>query len=450
MQRLWAAFLGGGRMAVLRTSHPSLRALLLHAPFNARSFNSVDNGYLSFDHMRIPRDAMLMRFAQVTEVRPAGNMALGGASLQRSGGGGCRLLPHRPTSALSPRPTALQDGSYVPPPPDNQKAAYATMVYVRATIVRDSGDFLSERGWGRVGWVGRPGAASAAGARPGLHARCGRRPARHSQPSAQLALRLPPFHPTPPSPGRAVTIATRYCAVRRQTATKLGEPELQVGVGGAGRSCRAGRGRAGAAGQLAARAPCGTADSSSSADASLSHPVPPATPPTIHPCDPGAGLRQRAADPDPAAGPRLRTGLHGAPGLHAVGQMRDFLWAHGLEGCRRRAGSCPPATPPLAATSSSQGRSMMAMYESFDAARARGDFAVLPELHALSSGLKALCTDVAAGGIEACRRQCGGHGYMLASGLPTLFNSYVQNVTWEGENSGAPWVGICLWGGRGS
>jgi hypothetical protein len=69
---------------------------------------------------------------------------------------------------------------------------------------------------------------------------------------------------------------------------------------------------------------------------------------------------------------------------------------------------------------------MMDMYNSFDAARARGDFAVLPELHALSSGLKALCTDITAAGIEACRRQCGGHGYMLASGLPTLFNSYVQ------------------------
>ena len=48
---------------------------------------------------------------------------------------------------------------------------------------------------------------------------------------------------------------------------------------------------------------------------------------------------------------------------------------------------------------------------------------MLPELHALSSGLKALSTDIAAHGIETCRRQCGGHGYMLASGLPTLFNS---------------------------
>lgn len=196
-------------------------------------FNSVDNGFLKFDHVRIPRDAMLMRFAQVTE-----------------------------------------DGQYIPPPPDNQKAAYATMVYVRATIVRDSGDFLS----------------------------------------------------------RAVTIATRYAAVRRQTTAKLGEPELQV------------------------------------------------------------------LDYD-----NVQQTL-----MPLLSRAYALIF---------------------------MGRSMMAMYESFDAARARGDFAVLPELHALSSGLKALCTDIAASGIETCRRTCGGHGYMLASGLPTLFNSYVQNVTWEGENN---------------
>jgi acyl-CoA oxidase len=78
---------------------------------------------------------------------------------------------------------------------------------------------------------------------------------------------------------------------------------------------------------------------------------------------------------------------------------------------------------------------MMATYDSFDAARDRGDFSGLPELHALSSGLKSMCTDAAAGGIEACRRTCGGHGYSVLSGLPTLFASYVQNVTWEGDNN---------------
>lgn len=34
-----------------------------------------------------------------------------------------------------------------------------------------------------------------------------------------------------------------------------------------------------------------------------------------------------------------------------------------------------------------------------------------------------------------CRRTCGGHGYSKLSGLPTLFQNYVQNVTWEGDNN---------------
>lgn len=62
--------------------------------------------------------------------------------------------------------------------------------------------------------------------------------------------------------------------------------------------------------------------------------------------------------------------------------------------------------------------SMVAMYKGFEADREKGDFSALPELHALSSGLKALCTGITADGIEACRRTCGGHGYSALSGLP--------------------------------
>lgn len=35
------------------------------------------------------------------------------------------------------------EGEYRPPPPENAKAAYATMVYVRATIVEDAGWVLA-------------------------------------------------------------------------------------------------------------------------------------------------------------------------------------------------------------------------------------------------------------------------------------------------------------------
>lgn len=36
-----------------------------------------------------------------------------------------------------------EEGEYVPPPAANSKASYATMVYVRATIVEDAGWLLA-------------------------------------------------------------------------------------------------------------------------------------------------------------------------------------------------------------------------------------------------------------------------------------------------------------------
>lgn len=92
-------------------------------------YNGVDNGFLRFDHLRVPRDALLAKYSGVTRA-----------------------------------------GDYVPPPPENSKAVYGTMMYIRATIVEGAGHFLS----------------------------------------------------------RGVTIATRYCAVRRQTAPARGERETTV------------------------------------------------------------------------------------------------------------------------------------------------------------------------------------------------------------------------------
>ncbi|XP_063394821.1 probable peroxisomal acyl-coenzyme A oxidase 1 isoform X1 [Cydia fagiglandana] len=90
--------------------------------------NSVDNGFLGFDHLRIPRDHMLMKHAQV-----------------------------------------LEDGTYVRNA-RNTKLNYGAMVFVRVVIVYDMVNYLS----------------------------------------------------------KAVTIATRYSAVRRQSQLKEGEPEPQI------------------------------------------------------------------------------------------------------------------------------------------------------------------------------------------------------------------------------
>jgi len=57
------------------------------------------------------------------------------------------------------------------------------------------------------------------------------------------------------------------------------------------------------------------------------------------------------------------------------------------------------------------------------------------QVHATSSGLKALSTDVASAGIELCRLSCGGHGYSLSSGLPKIYTNVTAACTYEGENT---------------
>ena len=72
--------------------------------------------------------------------------------------------------------------------------------------------------------------------------------------------------------------------------------------------------------------------------------------------------------------------------------------------------------------------------DDYDAYRAAGDASRLPALHAMTSGLKAACTSYAAAGVETCRLLCGGHGYSLASGLPSLFAEFAPSQTYEGDN----------------
>ncbi|CAM6021334.1 unnamed protein product [Sphagnum balticum] len=63
------------------------------------------------------------------------------------------------------------------------------------------------------------------------------------------------------------------------------------------------------------------------------------------------------------------------------------------------------------------------------------DFSNLPEVHACTAGLKSITTSVTADGIEQCRKLCGGHGYLCASGLPELYAAYVPACTYEGDNT---------------
>ncbi|EEP76256.1 predicted protein [Uncinocarpus reesii 1704] len=62
------------------------------------------------------------------------------------------------------------------------------------------------------------------------------------------------------------------------------------------------------------------------------------------------------------------------------------------------------------------------------------DFGSLGYYHMLLAGLKAWNTQVAADGTEDARKCCGGHGYILTSGLPSIVAEAAAPATFEGEN----------------
>ncbi|CAI9571059.1 unnamed protein product [Staurois parvus] len=65
----------------------------------------------------------------------------------------------------------------------------------------------------------------------------------------------------------------------------------------------------------------------------------------------------------------------------------------------------------------------------------QGNLNELPELHALSAGLKAFTTWVSSAGIKECRMACGGHGYSRCSGIPDIYVTFTPACTYEGENT---------------
>eukprot|EP00553_Chaetoceros_curvisetus_P012295 CAMPEP_0204638480 /NCGR_PEP_ID=MMETSP0717-20131115/39610_1 /ASSEMBLY_ACC=CAM_ASM_000666 /TAXON_ID=230516 /ORGANISM="Chaetoceros curvisetus" /LENGTH=397 /DNA_ID=CAMNT_0051658269 /DNA_START=34 /DNA_END=1227 /DNA_ORIENTATION=- len=60
------------------------------------------------------------------------------------------------------------------------------------------------------------------------------------------------------------------------------------------------------------------------------------------------------------------------------------------------------------------------------------------DIHASTSALKSFTSTITADGIEDCRKSCGGHGFLQASGFPELITSYLQNPTVEGDNQMLP------------
>lgn len=62
-------------------------------------------------------------------------------------------------------------------------------------------------------------------------------------------------------------------------------------------------------------------------------------------------------------------------------------------------------------------------------------FFFFKQLHAFSSGFKAMVSQYCTTGVEICLRACGGHGYSLLSGLPSLYTKILASCIYEGENT---------------
>ncbi|GLJ17127.1 hypothetical protein SUGI_0296380 [Cryptomeria japonica] len=81
------------------------------------------------------------------------------------------------------------------------------------------------------------------------------------------------------------------------------------------------------------------------------------------------------------------------------------------------------------------GQWMETLYSEVMSQFENNNFSALAEIHACTSGLKAITTSVTADAIEKCRKACGGHGYLCSSGLPELFAAYIPACTYEGDNT---------------
>ncbi|KAJ5687136.1 hypothetical protein N7536_009755 [Penicillium majusculum] len=80
------------------------------------------------------------------------------------------------------------------------------------------------------------------------------------------------------------------------------------------------------------------------------------------------------------------------------------------------------------------GLAMQSVYKNARQDIEKGNFNSLAHMHSMSSGLKSLCTILAADGIETCRRAMGGHGFGGGSGLIQVNNDYLSKPTVEGDN----------------
>ncbi|KAL9595399.1 MAG: hypothetical protein Q9219_006474 [cf. Caloplaca sp. 3 TL-2023] len=74
------------------------------------------------------------------------------------------------------------------------------------------------------------------------------------------------------------------------------------------------------------------------------------------------------------------------------------------------------------------------IYQDVVARQIKGDHSTLPYGHAVTAALKAYATQIAFDGAEDARKCCGGYGYSVLSGFPSIVGTLAPMPTLEGEN----------------
>ena len=68
------------------------------------------------------------------------------------------------------------------------------------------------------------------------------------------------------------------------------------------------------------------------------------------------------------------------------------------------------------------------MLEKFKDIESLENLDALPEIASTAAGLKGLTTFLATNGMEDLRKCCGGHGYLLSSGIAGHVQDYVRKI----------------------
>jgi len=65
----------------------------------------------------------------------------------------------------------------------------------------------------------------------------------------------------------------------------------------------------------------------------------------------------------------------------------------------------------------------------------QGDDSDLAFLHCIVSLYKSYFSFMSIESIEECRRACGGHGFLMTSGIPSIYQNFIPSITYDGDNS---------------